>query len=63
MYDTRCWGKGEPDVRPGGANADGGGCSASDLDAILHRAPKAYYDDISERALGVIWNPTNTSIT
>ena len=50
-------------MRPGGANADGKGCSASDLDAILHRAPKAYYDDILERALGVIWNPTNTSIT
>jgi hypothetical protein len=35
----------------------------SGLDATLHRAPKAYYPDISERALAVVWNPTNSRQT
>ena len=49
-------------ARPGGPNAEGGGCTADNLDAILHRAPAHFYPDIDERGLAVIWNPTNGSI-
>ena len=43
----------------GGPSANGGGCEAYDLDAVLHRAPQHYYPDIAERGLAMVWNPTN----
>jgi len=43
----------------GGPSANGGGCEADDLDAVLHRAPQHYYPDIAERGLAMVWNPTN----
>ena len=40
----------------------GGGCASTDLDAILHRAPRAYYGDVAERGLALVFNPTNRTI-
>jgi len=62
-HGTVCWGRGPVNVSAGGPNEHGGGCTASGLDAILHRAPKAFYPDIRERGLAMVWNPTNASIT
>ena len=62
-HGNRCWGRGGTNVSKGGANEFGGGCTADGLDAVLHRAPKHYYPDISERGLAMVWNPTNRTIT
>jgi hypothetical protein len=61
-HGTVCWGRGPVNVSTGGPNSHGGGCTSSDLDAILHRAPKAYYGDIDERGLAMVFNPTNRTI-
>eukprot|EP00040_Diaphanoeca_grandis_P036541 m.233286 g.233286 ORF g.233286 m.233286 type:complete len:895 (+) comp33639_c0_seq1:188-2872(+) len=53
-HGTVCWGRDEPM-----ANSS---CTSTDVDAILHRAPKHYYPDIDERALAMVWNPTNATI-
>ena len=37
-------------------------CNHTGLDAVLHRAPKAFYADIDERALAFVWNPTNRTV-
>ena len=29
---------------------------------MLHRAPQHFYSDVEERALAVVWNPTNRTI-
>lgn len=54
-HGTLCWGRAQvmPNVT----------CSLGGLDAVLHRAPKAFYSDIPERGLAMVWNPTNRSIT
>ena len=54
-HGTLCWGKDDP--HPNST------CSHTGLDATLHRAPMAYYPDIAERALAVVWNPTATTQT
>ena len=38
-------------------------CTASGLDALLHRAPIHYYADVDERALALVWNPTNQTVS
>eukprot|EP00729_Bicosta_minor_P002834 gene2834-6383_t len=38
-------------------------CTSTFLDAVLHRAPKHFYDDIDERGLAMVWNPTSTNIS
>ena len=60
-HGTVCWGK-TLNISTGGPSEFGGGCSSSDLDAVLHRAPQHFYSDVEERALAVIWNPTNRTI-
>ena len=38
-------------------------CNQTGLDAILHRAPQAFYPDIQERGLAMVWNPTDRNLT
>ena len=52
---TTCWGP--------GSTYPNGTCTVTTWDGILHRAPKQFYSDISERGLAMIWNPLNTSLT
>ena len=61
-HGNKCWGRAGLNISKGGANEFGGGCSADGLDAVLHRAPRHYYPDISERGLAMVWNPTNRTI-
>ena len=52
-HGTVCWtGEPTPDSH----------CNHTGLDAVLHRAPAAYYADIEERALAMVWNPTRFQI-
>eukprot|EP00038_Savillea_parva_P010018 m.187380 g.187380 ORF g.187380 m.187380 type:complete len:1011 (+) comp17050_c0_seq1:40-3072(+) len=51
---TTCWGRGDP--------VPNATCTSTGVDAILHRAPQAYYGDISERGLAMVWNPTLSAV-
>jgi hypothetical protein len=51
---TVCWGS--------GATEPTSTCTVSDYDAVLHRAPRGFYPDVAERAIAVLWNPTNRSL-
>ena len=53
-HGTSCWGKAP--LLPNST------CALRGLDAIVHRAPQHFYPDIVERALAVVWNPTNGTI-
>ena len=55
LHGTVCWDRATP-LQPNST------CSLTGLDAIMHRSPKAYYPDIAERGLAMVWNPTNTPI-
>ena len=53
-HGTECW---EGSVKPSST------CNLTGFDAVLHRAPPGLYPGLKERAMVVVWNPTETSRT